>query len=156
MEERTLEERREVKQMVRRTVSVPEGVERILERCSSVRSAFLKYKGSQLCSLCAEGICGIGGGDGSGSGRASSGAGSWRAIPWISDILMVIVSGLSKIRGTRFPSFYGFMVARCSFRPSHEVRASNAEVGIGGSCSSSTNNHPIILQLFLEHQQAED
>jgi hypothetical protein len=44
--------------MVRRRVSVPEGVERILDNCSIVRSAFLRYIGSQLWRVCNEGMWG--------------------------------------------------------------------------------------------------
>lgn len=63
-------------------MSVPEDVERIVLRRSSVRSVFLRYKGSQLRKVRREGVQ-------VGSGTDFSGEVSGGAIPCISDILDV-------------------------------------------------------------------
>jgi hypothetical protein len=59
--------------MVRRKVSVPEGVERTRERWEIVASVFERYNGSQLWRVLREGI-GFDGGVDMGSGIAFSGA----------------------------------------------------------------------------------
>lgn len=63
-------------------MSVPDGVESMVLRRSRVPSAFLRYKGSQLRSVCTDGVCG-GGEEEGGDGMALSGG----ATPCISDIL---------------------------------------------------------------------
>jgi len=72
---------------VRRMVSVPEGVERIVERRSIVRSAFLRYRGSQLWRVSTDGV--RGGEEGAGRGVDFSGEVSGAAASCISDILMM-------------------------------------------------------------------
>lgn len=70
--------------MVIRTRSVPLGVERARDRCSIVRSAFDRYRGSQLLRVSTDGMS-FGGVVG--RGTALSGAVSGGGIPWISAIL---------------------------------------------------------------------
>ena len=62
-------------------MSVPEGVERILDNWSTVRSAFLRYIGSQLWRVCSDGKWG--GPEGAGTAEDLPDAG----VPCASDIL---------------------------------------------------------------------
>lgn len=66
-------------------MSVPDGVDNIRDKWSTVLSALLRYKGSHLRRVWREG-----GGDGFGTGIALSGGVSVGGIPDISDMVRAV------------------------------------------------------------------